>query len=265
MKIGVLLKQVPDTETKIRIKADGSGIEPGEIKFIVNPYDEFAVEAGLRLKEKVGGEVVVVSLGPGRCQDALRTALAMGADRAVHLDHEDFQDGDSLGNARALAKVVEQEGFEIVFAGKQAIDDDAVQVPQIVAELLDWPHVTSIDFFELGGDGKTATVRKGVGGGVTETIEADLPVLLSCDKGLNEPRYASLPGIMKAKSKPMAKKSPGDLGLAADEVGKAGTVVTTSGYHLPPDRPAGRILPSDDLPAAVRELVRLLRDEAKVI
>lgn len=264
MKIGVLLKQVPDTETKIRIKPDGSGIETGEIKWIVNPYDELAVEAGLRLKEKVGGEVVVVSLGPTRAQDALRTALAMGADRAILLDNEAFQDGDSLSTSRALAKVVQQEGFEIVFAGKQALDDDAVQVPQIVAELLDWPHVTNIESFELQGGGDVARVKRGVGGGVTEVIDARLPVVLSCDKGLNEPRYASLPGIMKAKTKPLAKKSPADLGLDAGEVGRAGAVVVASEFHLPPDRPAGRII-EGDLPAACAELVRLLREEAKVV
>ena len=155
MKIGVFLKQVPDTETKIRITGDGGGIETGDIKWIVNPYDEFAVEAGLRLKEAAGGEVVVVSLGAARTLDAARTALAMGADRAVILDDDGFQGGDALATARALAKVAEKEEFDVVFGGRQAIDSDDSQVPQIVAGLLGWPHATWITSFEHDGGSAT--------------------------------------------------------------------------------------------------------------
>ena len=261
MKIGVFLKQVPDTETKIRITADGDGIETGDIKWIVNPYDEFAVEAGLRLKESAGGEVVVVSLGAARTLDAARTALAMGADRAVILDDDGFSGGDALATGKALAKVVEKEGLDVVFAGRQAIDSDDTQVPQIVAGLLSWPHATWITSFEHDGD--SATIKRAIGGGTVEVAKVRLPAVFTCNKGLNEPRYASLPGIMKAKSKPVARYSPADLDLDG-EVGAEGASVRLFNYHMPPPRPAGRILEGETTDQ-VKELVRLLREEAKVL
>ena len=261
MKIGVFLKQVPDTETKIRITGDGGGIETGDIKWIVNPYDEYAVEAGLRLKEAAGGEVVVVSLGAARTLDAARTALAMGADRAVILDDDAFQGGDALATARALAKVAEKEEFDVVFAGRQAIDSDDSQVPQIVAGLLAWPHATWITSFEHDGD--SATIKRAIGGGAVEVAKVRLPAVFTCNKGLNEPRYASLPGIMKAKSKPVARYTPADLDLDG-QAGADGAAVRLFNYHMPPPRPAGRILEGETADQ-VKELVRLLREEAKVL
>ena len=261
MKIGVFLKQVPDTETKIRIMPDAAGIESGDVKWIVNPYDEFAVEAGLRLKEATGGEVVVISLGQARTLDAARTALAMGADRAVILDDDGFSGGDSLATARALAAAVQKEGLDIVFAGRQAIDHDNSQVPQIVAGLLDWPHATWITSFEHDGD--SATIKRAIGGGKVEVAKVALPAVFTCNKGLNEPRYASLPGIMKAKSKPVVRYSPVDLDLDG-EVGAQGSAVRFFDYHMPPPRPEGRILEGEP-PERVKELVRLLREEAKVL
>ncbi len=261
MKIGVFLKQVPDTETKIRIMPDAAGIESGDVKWIVNPYDEFAVEAGLRLKEATGGEVVVISLGQARTLDAARTALAMGADRAVILDDDGFSGGDSLATARALAAAVQKEGLDIVFAGRQAIDHDNSQVPQIVAGLLDWPHATWITSFEHDGD--SATIKRAIGGGKVEVAKVALPAVFTCNKGLNEPRYASLPGIMKAKSKPVVRYSPVDLDLDG-EVGAQGSAVRFFDYHMPPPRPEGRIL-EGETPERVKELVRLLREEAKVL
>jgi electron transfer flavoprotein beta subunit len=262
MKIGVLLKQVPDTESKIRPKADGSGIEEGDIKWIISPYDEFAVEEALRSRDKLpGSEVVVVSLGPARCLDAARTALAMGADRAVILDDAGFQGSDPLGTARALAAVCRKEGFGLVFAGRQAIDQDNNQVPQIVAGLLDWPHATWITSFALSGE--TAAVKRPVGSGKVELVSVKLPAVFTCSKGLNDPRYASLPGIMKAKTKPVTRYSPADLGVAG-EVGAAAATVALSGFHAPPQRPPGRKL-DGELRDQVKELVRLLREEAKVL
>jgi len=261
VKIGVFLKQVPDTETKIRIMPDAAGIESGDVKWIVNPYDEFAVEAGLRLKEATGGEVVVISLGQARTLDAARTALAMGADRAVILDDDGFSGGDSLATARALAAAVQKEGLDIVFAGRQAIDHDNSQVPQIVAGLLDWPHATWITSFEHDGD--SATIKRAIGGGKVEVAKVALPAVFTCNKGLNEPRYASLPGIMKAKSKPVVRYSPVDLDLDG-EVGAQGSAVRFFDYHMPPPRPEGRIL-EGETPERVKELVRLLREEAKVL
>ena len=261
MKIGVFLKQVPDTETKIRVAADGSGIETGDVKWIVSPYDELAVEAGLKLKEAGGGEVVVVSLGPARTLDAARTALAMGADRAVILDDDAFQGGDALAMSRALAAVASKEGFDIIFCGRQAIDSDGSQVPQIVAGLLQWPHASWITSF--AHEGETATVKRNVGGGKVEVVKVRLPAVFSCNKGLNEPRYASLPGIMKAKSKPVTRYTPGDLDVDG-QVGVAGSVTQLSNFHMPAARTAGRIL-EGELSDQVRELVRLLREEAKVL
>ena len=262
MKIGVLLKQVPDTESKIRLAADGSGIEEGDIKWIISPYDEFAVEAALRLKEAQGAEeVVVLSLGPARCVDAARTALAMGADRAVILDDEGFSGSDALGTSRAIAAAIEKEDLGIVFAGRQAIDRDNNQVPQSVAGLLDWPHATWINSFEFGGD--TATIKRPVGGGKVEVVEVTLPAVFTCTKGLNEPRYASLPGIMKAKRKPVTNYSPADLGVEG-EVGSDAALVNFGGYHSPPPRPQGRLL-EGELSDQVGELVRCLREEAKVL
>lgn len=256
MKIGVLIKQVPDTETKIQIKAGGAGIEDGSVKWIISPYDEYAVEAALQLKEKAGGEVVVFSLGPKRCVEAARTALAMGADSAVILDDPAFASADAVGTARALAAAAGKEGVGIIFAGVQAMDDDASAVPQIVAGVLGWPHATGISFFQH--EGETAKVKRAVGGGKVEVVRVRLPAVLSCTKGLNEPRYASLPGIMKAKKKPVKNYSPADLGWTP------GSKLALTGWRLPPQRPPGRVL-KGDLGDQVKELVKCLREEAKVI
>ncbi|MCP4869682.1 MAG: electron transfer flavoprotein subunit beta/FixA family protein [Proteobacteria bacterium] len=260
MNIGVLLKQVPDTETKIRINGDGTGIEEGDIKWIISPYDEYAVEAALQLKEKMGaGEVLIFSLGATRTLDAARTALAMGADRAVILDDDGFAGSDALGVARSLAAAIAKEDCGIVFGGRQAIDTDSNAVPQIVAGLLEWPHATWINSFEY--EGETATVKRPVGGGNVEVVKVRLPAVFTCTKGLNEPRYASLPGIMKAKRKPVTKYTPDDLDV---EVGGDNAQMTLSNFSMPPARPAGRIL-QGELSDQVAELVKLLREEAKVL
>lgn len=258
MKIGVLLKQVPDTETKIKLKADGSGIEEGEIKWVINPYDEYAVEEALKLKEKVAGsEVVIVTLGAPKAVEAMRQALAMGADRGVRIDNTGVS-LDTYSTALALSKVVQEEKFDIVFAGKQAVDDDCAATVQYVSELVGVPHASPIETFTMGADNKRATVQRPVAGGMKEMIEIELPCVLGCEKGLNTPRYASLPGIMKAKSKPIAEKK------AADLIGGEGLKVQTLGWSLPPERAAGKKV--DGEPEVVAEqLVKYLREEAKVI
>jgi len=255
MKIGVLLKQVPDTETKIKIRADGKGIEEGEVKWVINPYDEYAVEEALRLKEKAGGEVVIVTAGPARSTEAIRQALAMGADRGIRIDTTGV-DLDPYTTAVVLAGAAKNESFEIIFAGKQAVDDDSAQVLIGVAEKLGWPHVTPVEKFTIND--KTATLQRPVAGGTKEMIEANLPIVVGCEKGLNEPRYASLPGIMKAKSKPIAELKATDL------LGGEKPRLTISKYSLPPERQGGKIIPGEPEEAAA-ELVRLLREEAKVI
>jgi len=259
MKIGVLLKQTPDTETRVKIKPDGSGIEEGEIKWVINPYDEYAVEEALRLKEAAGSsEVVVISAGPKRSIDSIRQAMAMGADRAIHIN-TDGSFLDSYLTAVVLAKAVEKENFDIFFAGKQAVDDDNVQVSHGVARLLNCPCIWPVEHIELSGGGKSVTVTRPVSGGIKEIIEMTLPGIICCDKGEHDPRYASLPGIMKAKSKPVQEIPVATL------VGGETAKVKWSGFTLPPERKAGKILKADDLEQVCDELIRLLREEAKAI
>lgn len=260
MNIGVCVKVVPDTDTRIKIAGGGSGIEQGGIKWIVSPYDAFAVEEGVKTKEAGSGEVVLFSAGPKDWQTQLRAGgLAVGGDRAVIVDDEALNDTDGLGIAKVLAKAVEAEGIEVLFTGKQAIDGDSVQVPAMVAELLGWPHVSFIS--ELTIDGASFTATRNVGGGVQEVVSGSLPAVFTCERGLNSPRYAKLPAIMKAKRKPVAIKTLGDLGLSGDDVAPA---VSTTNYALPPGRPAGRKL-DGDVDSMVSQLVDLLRNEAKVL
>jgi electron transfer flavoprotein beta subunit len=265
VKIGVLIKQVPDTETKIRIGPDGTDIVRDGIKYVMNPYDEYAVEQALKVKEAVGGDssVTAVSLGPARVAEVLRTALAMGADRALHLKDDAFEGGDAIAAAKALAAALRPEAFDLVFTGKMAIDDNASCVPAAVAELIDVPCVGLVHAFELGPDGKSATVRRRVDGG-EQVVACSLPAIFTCEKGLNEPRYASLTGIMKAKKKTIEEKNAAALGLAAADVGKAGSGVRL-GKLLPlPERGACKFVDGDAREQA-RKLVELLRHEAKVI
>lgn len=258
MKIGVCVKVVPDTDTRIKIA--GNGIDENGIKWIVSPYDAFAVEEGVATKEKHGGETVLFSIGPKAWQTQLRAGgLAVGADRAVMVDDAALADTDALGVARTLAKAIEGEGIELVFTGKQAIDHDNVQVPAMLAELLGWPHVSFVSEFSVEGDSFTAT--RSVGGGINEVVTGKLPVVITAEKGLNTPRYAKLPAIMKAKRKPVDMKTLGDLGLGADDVASA---VSVSEFGLPAARPSGRML-EGDVDTMVAELVRLLREEAKVL
>jgi electron transfer flavoprotein beta subunit len=265
VKIGVLVKQVPDTETKIRIAPDGTDIVRDGIKYVLNPYDEIAVEQALKIKEQTGGDtsVTVLSLGPARVAEALRTALAMGADRAVHLNDDAFTGGDTLGTARALAAALRAEAFDLVFTGKMAIDDNASAVPGAVAVFLDVPCVNLVHAFELGGDGKSARVRRRVDGG-EEVLECSLPAVFTCEKGLNEPRYASLTGIMKAKKKPIEEKKAADLGLTAAQVGQAGAAVRLAALLPLPERGACKFIDGDAAQQA-RTLVQMLRHEAKII
>lgn len=257
MKIAVLVKQVPDTETRIKLRPDGSGIDAHDIKWVVNPYDEYAIEAALKLKEQCGGEVIVVSAGPARVVDAMRTALAMGADRGIRVDATGMA-LDAYTTALCLAKAVVNEQCDLLLGGKQAVDDDAGQVMQGVAEVLGWPVVPIVEKVALGDDKKTCTIQRPVSGGLKEVITATLPIVLGCDKGLNTPRYPSLPGIMKAKAKPVAEVR------AADLLGGEGAKVETIKYMLPPERPAGKKVTGEP-EEVVGQLVRWLREDAKVL
>ena len=265
MKIVVLVKSVPDTESKIKIAADGVSIDPAGVKFVMNPYDEFAVEEGLRIKERLKDDttVVAVSMGPERGVEVLRTALAMGADDAIHVNDPAFEGGDAQANARVLAAVIKPLAADLILGGKQAIDFDAAQTCPAIAEYLEIPQALIVTELKLSDDKKTATARRRVEGG-DELVELSLPALVTCEKGLNEPRYASLPGIMKAKKKEIKKVALADSGLTAEQVGAAGSKSKIVKFHNLPERPAVKMITGDAATQA-KELVRLLREEAKVI
>ena len=258
MNIVVCLKQVPDTETKVQI-ADGISLKPEGVTFIPNPYDEYAIEEALRIKEAQGdGSVTLMTLaGPhGKPQEALRTGLAMGADKAVLLSDDAFLGMDALATAKVLAAAIQKVGFDLVICGKQAIDLDQHQIPARLAEALDVPQALVVTKLEIA-DGK-ATAHRQIEGGA-QVIEIPLPAVISAQKGLNEPRYASLKGIMQAKKKPMDTWGLSDLG-DVDVASKSEVV----GMRTPPDRPEGRMIEGEP-EEQVKELVRLLREEAKVI
>ena len=264
VKIGVLMKQVPDTETKIQIKGDASGIVEDGIKWVMNPYDEYAVEEALKIKEKLGGTVSIICLGPQRSVEAIRTALAMGADDGFLVNDPALEGSDNYSTAKAVAKILAKEQYELILCGKQAIDDDSAQVPQMAAELLGIPQAMVIEKLEISDDGKKATCWRRIEGGAKEVLEVNLPAVIAAEKGLNEPRYASLPGIMKAKKKPLQEMNLSAIELGADDVGAAGSKVKIQKYSLPPEKEPGKIIPGEPEDAA-RELVKLLREQAKVI
>lgn len=255
MNILVVLKQTFDTEEKIVIQ--GGNISEDGVEFIINPYDEYAVEEAIKLKEEHGGEVTVVSVGPDRAESAIRTALAMGADKAVLVDDESLF-GDEFTTAKVLAVVAKKVGFDIILGGQMAVDTGAGQGGPRLAEELGINHVSTAVKLEV--DGNQVRVERDVEGDL-EVVETSLPVLITAQQGLNEPRYPSLPGIMKAKKKPLERLSADDLGLSANEVAAKTEIVD---QFLPPTKGAGRIL-SGDLSAQASELVQLLRNEAKVI
>lgn len=262
MNIFVCVKQVPDTETKVTPNGDGTYIETSSIKWIMNPYDEFAVEQALLLKAaNAGSTVTVVRVGSTQDTEALRTALAMGADEAVLVESEDNLDSYMI--AKALKGGIEKSGKtpDIIFAGKQAIDDDCLQVPQLLAQMLDMPSVSVVVGFDEAG-GKV-TLKREVEGGALEVYEVSTPVMVACNKGLNTPRYASLPGIMKAKRKPLQNLSLSDVGVSTDD-----RRVKYSNFQLPPEKPPGKKFDAMDegkQAEVVAEVVQLLRNEAKVI
>ena len=249
MKVLVAVKRVVDHNVKIRVKSDGSGVELSNVKMSMNPFDEIAVEEALRLKEagKVS-EIVIVSIGPAQAQETIRTALAMGADRGILVKTD--EQVEPLGVAKILKGVVEAEQPDMVLLGKQAIDDDCNQTGQMLAALLNWAQATFASKIELG-DGK-ADVTREVDGGL-QTISVKLPAIVTVDLRLNEPRYASLPNIMKAKKKPLEEKAPADF--AADIAPRLSVLKT--------EEPAGR--KAGIKVASVAELVEKLKNEAGVL
>ncbi len=250
MKILVPLKRVPDYQAKIKVKSDGSGIETDGIKWIVNPFDEIAVEEALRLKEgNIATEVVVASIGPDDCAAQLRYALAMGADSAILVKHDGPLDSDLA--ARALTALYRRSSYGLVIMGKQAIDSDAAQTPQLLATRLELPQATFASKLVVESDSQALVTRE-VDGGL-ETIRISLPAVVSTDLRLNEPRYASLPGIMKAKKKPLEEISLADLGVSAE------VRVKILKMYPPSPRQGGRKVDS------VEALVQALGNEAKIL
>jgi len=249
MKIVVPVKRVVDYNVKIRVKSDGSGVELANVKMSMNPFDEISVEQALRLKEAgQAEEIVVVSIGPQQSQETIRTGLAMGADRGILVKTDDLV--EPLAVAKILKGIIDEENPGLVILGKQAIDDDSNQTGQMLAALLGWSQATFANSMEINGE--TANVTREVDGGL-QTVEVKMPAIVTTDLRLNEPRYASLPNIMKAKKKPLDEKSPSDYGVDTSPRLK---VTKTS---EPPARKAGEMVGSVD------ELVSKLKEDAGVI
>lgn len=263
MKILCVVKQVPDSNATVKVRADGKDIESAGVKLVLDPFDEFGVELAVQLREKGNpvSEIVVITVGDDKAGEALRTALAMGADRALHLSDAKFASSNELFAAYLMAQAVRKEGetFDLVVCGKQNIDLDSGATGAALAEFLDLPHVAAVQGFELTDGGKRFTARRRIEG-AEEVLEGELPVVLTIEKGLVEARYPSLPNLMKAKKKPLKVLTAADI--PGEDAGSAGTHVDR--LTPPAPRPDCKFIEGE--PAAMaKELVRLLREEAKVV
>lgn len=264
MNIIVCIKQVPDTESQIKVAPDGKSIVTDDIKWVMNPYDEFGVEEALQIKEKVGGEVTVIGMGPARVTESLRTALAMGADKAILINDPALEKSDAIATGKVLAAAMKNLNYDLIFTGQRGVDDDMGLVGATLAEFLDIPQLSVIVKVEVSEDGKSVKVNRPVEG-QTMVIESSLPAVITAQKGLNEPRYASLPGIMKAKKKPLEEKTLADLGIDPSQVGEGARKLQIMELMPPPQREAGKIIDGETSEAKAAELVRLLHEEAKII
>ena len=250
MKIAVCVSHVPDTATKVKIGDDGKTIDPNGVTYVINPYDEIAIEEALKTKEKLGGdsEVIILTVGSDKSKETIRKALAMGADKGVLLKDDNHR--DSFGIAKALTEEIKAQGCELVFCGKQSVDYDSSITGQLIAEMIDYSCITVV--VDLKIEGSKITAEREIEGG-REIVESELPAVITTQKGLNEPRYASLKGIMAAKKKTIEEKPAAD----------SENLTEVLKMHLPAPKQAGRIIGTDS--SAVPELVKLLREEAKVI
>jgi electron transfer flavoprotein beta subunit len=263
MKCCVLVAYVPDTASTIRIGAAGNRIDEKDIKWILSPFDEYALEEAVRLKEVRGGSVTVLSYGLDRVVTGLRDGIARGADTAVHVKGGDQTFADALAIAKILAAAISKVGpFDLIFTGIQGVGSDNALIGAMVADLLDLPHISGIVKLEVG-DGKLVARREGDGG--MEVIEAPLPCVLTAQKGLNEPRYPSLKGIMASKRAPIQALTPAELGLDEAVLSGAQATCRWRALALPAAKTSGIVLPGEDAATAARELARLLREQAKVI
>ncbi len=255
----VCVSHVPDTESRIKIAGDGRHIDEAGLKFIVSPYDEIALEEAIRAKEAKGGDVTVVTFGPDRAAQGLRECLARGATKALHIKGE-VADADALGIAKVLAAAIKTLPHDLLFFGKQGVGTDNALVGPMVAELLGYPQINVVTHFQLG-DGKVTAHREIEG--AEEIIEAQTPAVITAQKGLNEPRYASLKGIMAAKKIPIETKSLADLGLNDSDV--FGQRVVVKSLELPPEKSGGRKIDGSDPAAAAKEILKYIREEAKAL
>jgi electron transfer flavoprotein beta subunit len=255
MNIYVCIKQVPDTEANLIVK-EGTTVNEADIKWIIGPYDEYALEEALKLKEKISGSTVtIITLGPQRVESAIRSGLAMGAEKATHIETDKIPDHKTI--AKALANGIKKEGeFGVIFMGKQAIDDDSYLTHLYLGEYLEIPTVTNVIAFDYN-EGKV-TIEREIDEGAREKIEMEAPCIIGATKGLNTPRYASLMGIMKAKKIPVNKLTLEDLGV------NASYKIKTEKLFAPPEKPQGKVI-EGEIEDSVKELVRLLKEEAKVL
>jgi electron transfer flavoprotein beta subunit len=263
VKILVFMKQVADTEARILISGDQKSLEI-ENKYNINFFDEFAIEAGIRIREKdKESQVIVCSVGTKKAIEALRTAIAMGADKAFLLDNSNIAADDSLALARVLAAFAQRESFDLILCGRQAIDDENANIGVMVAEFLGIPHVSAISKLEAPGGGKVVVERELDGD--RETLEVDLPALLTTQKGLNEPRVPLITGVMKAMKAVIPAEDPLLLGIPADQIGPSSSRVTLIRYESPAGRPPVKIIEGETPEEKVRGLIRALKEDAKVL
>lgn len=262
MEIVVLVKQVPDTESMISIADDGVSIKKEDIKWIMNPYDELAVEEALQIRDAQSGTVTILSMGPQKAIEAIRTALAMGADQGVHINDPQAEGSDALATAKILSAALKGMPYDLIIAGHRAVDEDNYQVASAVAEYLGIPQISMVVKTELV-DGKIKCHRTVDGGSVV--IEASLPAMITTQRGLNEPRYASLPGIMKAKKKPVDVKTVADLGVDMASVGAENRKVKIKALNFPPQRQAVRMIEGETPADIAAELVKVLHEDTKII
>ncbi|MBI3924291.1 MAG: electron transfer flavoprotein subunit beta/FixA family protein [Armatimonadetes bacterium] len=259
MKIIACVRQTPDTETLIKIQPDGKSIETEGVKFVLGPFDEYALEAAAQIKEKHGGEVTAVCVGPDKVKETLRHCLAVGADKAVHVTGLDSD--DALAIAMALAAQLKTMGADLIFTSTKGADSDRGVVGPMLSELMGLPYVGLVGDIQVEDGGKSVLCKRDIEGGYTETIRCQLPAVICAQKGIRgEPRYASLMAIMKAKKKPIDSVDVSSLGANG-----SGVHVNLEKMEYPPQRPPGRMVEGDTLDAKIEELVRLLRQEAKVI
>ncbi|HBL25278.1 MAG TPA: electron transfer flavoprotein subunit beta [Acidobacteria bacterium] len=264
MRIAVCIKQVPNTEARLRVSRDGTWLEEDDLPFVINENDTFALEEGLKWAEATGGEVVVFSLGPDRVKDALLKALAVGAARAVHLADPAFLGGDALATGRALAAAIRREAFDLVLTGSQSDDLRFGGTGSIIAGHLGWPHVWLVMGVEVEAGHRTAKVTREMESGVNEISRVALPAVLEIQAGINHPRYASLKGIMAAKKKEISRPTPAELGLDAAAVGAAGSRLEVVSVAFPESGSGAQML-EGDVKTAVAALVEKLQKEARVL